>query len=341
MLSITDSTLRRRLAAGAIAFAVVSGASLASAVPAFAATTPVDETPVATTPAADDTTAETPIAETPDAETADVAVAEPTLTASQTTLTVSEMNAGALTITASGYEPGTEVRITLQYPSHTVWLDFMTADANGQLVYTFVPAEGTSYRAEVFDIVVYSGSVQTNPVRITVVDDDDDTTDEGATATATQSTFAPGDAVTYVGAGFQAGAEASITVAGPVSGSFTEQVGDDGTVAGEITYNETDAVTGEVIRRLDWPVGTYSVTIDDGVNSVTFEFIIVGADGQTPAPSATETPRGEAPSTGSKPDELVQTGAEDVFGIAGLGLLLAGAGAAALVLRRRSARSDA
>ncbi|KAB1648108.1 hypothetical protein [Pseudoclavibacter endophyticus] len=317
-MTASTSPIRRRVAAASLAFAVVSGGAFLSATPAFA-TGPTDPTTDAPTPT----------------ETTEAPVLAPAVQADATELTPEDFAANGITFAGSGFDPvGDPVVVNVaaagdsaDLPAeatvaedgtfgYTVTFEDEGLPVEGTYTFTFTQGEGEGALSASVDVVVAAAGETTTP------------TYEGPIGNATQEVFAPGDVVTYTLANFTPSAEAEVAITGPIDGSLPITIGEDGTYAGEITYNEYDAVTGDIIRRLDFPVGEYTVTVTEAGtgNTVTFTFTIAGE-------SAGE---GEAPQAGDD-SSLAPTGSDDVFGIAGLGLLVVGFGVGALALNRRLA----
>ncbi|MGO2110468.1 MAG: hypothetical protein ACTH31_02530 [Pseudoclavibacter sp.] len=316
-MTASTSPIRRRVATAALAFAVVSGGAFLSASPAFAAT----ETP-------------TPTETTTPTETAPVI--DPIVTPAAAEISAEEFAANGIFFQGEGFDPesGEPVVVDIAYGDEGAPLEeTATVDENGAFGYT-VNYEGAEAPTEGVYTFTFTQGENVASTQVTIGEAPVETTEEptetttptydGPVGDVTQDVFAPSDVVTYTLANFTPGALADVTISGPVEGSLEVEIGEDGTYAGEITYNEYDATTGEVIRRLDFPTGEYSVTVTEREtgNTVTFTFTVAGETDQ-------------APVTDDNGNSLESTGSDDMFGIAGLGLLVLGAGVGALALNRR------
>lgn len=154
-------------------------------------------------------------------------------------------------------------------------------------------------------------------------------------ASAVKPSFLPNENVEFLATGFTAGAT--------VHAEVTFPDGEVVPVEGEAwTVDDTGAFAGALEYSDLLPVGSYTVRLfqEDGVQA-TFTFDVVAEDGQqAPAPAPSEG-SGVGSTTGPRQDtgnQLATTGPADAFGPAGLGLLLAASGAAALTARRLGAR---
>ena len=361
---MTHSTraFRARIAAASLAFAVVSGGALATAAPALAdeTGTPTSSSTITpSVPGGDGSTSSSPTG-TP------TATAAPSVTFDKTAVLPSE----EVTYYGVGFTPGVPVNVVIDGPGDADLAFEQMPDAEGRVIktltYNTVDADGAPLGRVDFPVGEYtvtlaqagleapvSGAfVVSEDGATTTPPADDDTTETpaGPLAAATQDTFLPSDVVTYVLANFTPGADVSISIDGPAAGELTATIGDDGTYAGEITYNRVDGETGEQLDRIDFPVGAYTVTVveagSDRTATFSFEIVAPGSEGGS-TPTATHgstagagTPGASTGAGGSQQggNTLATTGADDVFGIAGLGLLVAGAGVATLALRRRTAR---
>ncbi|KAB1656721.1 hypothetical protein F8O01_10070 [Pseudoclavibacter chungangensis] len=164
-----------------------------------------------------------------------------------------------------------------------------------------------------------------------------------ATISTDKANYAPTDTVLYAGTGWLPGEKVTILVEGPLSGTLEVIPAEDGTIADQIVVVEVDQDGNETGGSGVWPEGSYTVTAtqeqpdeetpggDEGTSnelvSATTTFTVGDAAAAPSTPAPSQTPR-----------QLAETGADDVFGIAGLGLLVAGAGAAALIGRRLIAK---
>lgn len=334
-MTASTSAFRARFAAAAVAFAVVSGGALATAAPAFATTTPVETTPEETTTSvepSDDTTTEP-------AATTEAPATEPSATVNANVILPNER----LGYQLAGFTPGATVEVVINGPASGSIQATIGEDGTyaGEISYVEIDTDGNesdidfpvgSYTVDVYEAEGDLRAAFTFEV-VTAMPEPTATEEAPAdpVASATQDTFLPSDVVTYTGANFTPDATFTAQVDGPVSGTLEGTVGEDGTIGGEITYNEYDGETNELIQRIDFPVGEYTVTITDTEGlTATFTFTIAGPVAET---TVTPTPGTVVDSS----DQLATTGGEDVFGIAGLGLLVAGAGVATLALRRRLA----
>ncbi|MDO5052426.1 MAG: hypothetical protein Q4E05_06000 [Pseudoclavibacter sp.] len=150
---------------------------------------------------------------------------------------------------------------------------------------------------------------------------------QGPAASAVKPSYLPNEHVEFYATGFTPGATVEADVTFP-DGQVLTAEGEDWTV------DDTGAVAGSLEYTAQLPVGSYSVRLyqQDGVEATfTFEVVAEGQQGGQPAPS-TEPGTG----TGAREEggQLATTGPADAFGPAGLGLLLAASGAAAMTGRR-------
>ncbi|KAB1656722.1 hypothetical protein F8O01_10075 [Pseudoclavibacter chungangensis] len=183
-----------------------------------------------------------------------------------------------------------------------------------------------------------------------------------------KSDYAPSDTVVYVATGWLPNSTVVVLVEGPLGGTFEAKTDENGAATGEVVIVETDQNGNETGNAGTWPNGSYTLTVTqdqpDATDEPTTETSTPetttpettttasstptedpnsndGGDNELVSASATFTVGGGAvgtTGTAATPRQLAETGADDVFGIAGLGLLVAGAGAAALIGRRMVAR---
>ncbi|MGO2110263.1 MAG: hypothetical protein ACTH31_01480 [Pseudoclavibacter sp.] len=345
-------TLRQRLIAAAIAAAFATGGTLALAAPTFAAGNPDDSTtppesqaPETDAPADTETTDPTPAdtetsapaateTETPETTTPAATTPEaeaPALSAPAERMGAYQSAVDGFTLTGSGFEPGVPVTLMV---GDTVISDALVPDAAGVVTYSYGGnAFGEAWELGVTTWTMTQGGA-TATTSVEFYDDSDEYTYPLSGGTF-QDTFAPSDTVDYYLLGFTPGATVTIAIEGPESGSFEVTIGDDGTFTGQIVFAEYDVDTGAELGRLDFPVGTYVVTATDPATGdvVNFEFTVVGESGGEPAGGAQTGDSGQS----NNGNSLAPTGSDDLFGVAGLGLLLADAGVTAISLGRRRA----
>lgn len=326
MSSFTStSKLRSRLSAVAVAFAVVAGGAFATAAPAFA-----------------ETTTPTPPASTTPAEYT------PSVTAPVAVFTVSELAEGtSVSFQGEGFAPNVAAQVTVSFGDSDPAA--VTPDAiigeDGLLEYNagVEPGDITAAGPYTFTFTqtLEDGSTVTASATIEVIADEA----PAPSAITDKSVYQPSETVAYLLENFTPGAVVELSIDGPATGVLRADVGEDGTVAGEIVYNEYNADTGEVIRQVDFPIGVYTVTVtevgSDLTASFTFEVVDPNASDDDSDDSASDDNAAGGGSSADGSDQLATTGAEDVFGIAGLGLLAATAGLGMIALRRRSANNDA
>lgn len=241
---------------------------------------------------------------------------------------------------ATGFAPGAQLDVEVTGPASALF--DATADENGavsgELNYRTYDEDGTDLGPADWPLGVYTVTITDRATGAKAQDSFEiaESTVAPVTLILSKNEYAPGETVPYVASGFGATTELTISLEGPVGGSYNGTTDDLGVLAGELEYYQYDEVTGEHLGRLDWPAGTYTLTVTDPVTGQTASatFTVVGSRGGS-------NPGGSGSQGGGRGDTLATTGATDLFGAAGLGLLLASAGVAVVGLRRRRAADDA
>ena len=314
-------------------------------------TTPAETTPAETTPAEESTPVESTPAEpteTAEAPAAEGAATKPSFTPDE-----------GVTYVLTGLAPNTKLSsITLTLPDGSAVAvpaaadNSWTADAegtySGEITSTGLLPEG-DYSVTVTqnyndaagqpaqNVVTFGFNVAALATATPTPTVDPTPTVEAPVAYATAGSFLPTENITYVAQHFTPGVALDITVVYPDGTSVEVEPTDDSVVAEDGTYS------GELINQsgVPLPLGEYTVQLSqEGGLSASFTFLVAEATpGATTAPTATAAPAGNGgTNTGHKTPELATTGAEDVFGAAGIGLLALATGAGVLVARRLAAK---
>ena len=316
-----------------------------------AETTPAETTPAETTPAEESTPVESTPAEpteTAEAPAAEGAATKPSFTPDE-----------GVTYVLTGLAPNTKLSsITLTLPDGSAvavpaaadnsWTTDAEGTYSGEITSTGLLPEG-DYSVTVTqnyndaagqpaqNVVTFGFNVAALATATPTPTVDPTPTVEAPVAYATAGSFLPTENITYVAQHFTPGVALDITVVYPDGTSVEVEPTDDSVVAEDGTYS------GELINQsgVPLPLGEYTVQLSqEGGLSASFTFLVAEATpGATTAPTATAAPAGNGgTNTGHKTPELATTGAEDVFGAAGIGLLALATGAGVLVARRLAAK---
>lgn len=377
MASSFSSSSRKRASALTIAFGVLASGAVLTAAPAYAATTtpptsPAETTPVATetaTPTESTTPTETTPAETTPAETTPAEESTPVESTPAETAEAPAAEGAAtkpsftpdegVTYVLTGLAPNTKLSsITLTLPDGSAvavpaaadnsWTTDAEGTYSGEITSTGLLPEG-DYSVTVTqnyndaagqpaqNVVTFGFNVAALATATPTPTVDPTPTVEVPVAYATAGSFLPTENITYVAQHFTPGVALDITVVYPDGTSVEVEPTDDSVVAEDGTYS------GELINQsgVPLPLGEYTVQLSqEGGLSASFAFLVAEATpGATTAPTATAAPAGNGgTNTGHKTPELATTGAEDVFGAAGIGLLALATGAGVLVARRLAAK---
>ncbi|PPF44469.1 hypothetical protein C5B85_09990 [Pseudoclavibacter sp. AY1F1] len=375
MASSFSSSSRKRASALTIAFGVLASGAVLTAAPAFAATTTPPATPVETTPAATESAAPTettaPTETSSEESTPSSTPSEEAATPAPTESAEAPAAAGAttkpsftpdegITYVLTGLAPETKLSsITLTLPDGSAvavpaaagnaWTTDAEGTYAGEITSTGLLAEG-AYSATVTqdytddagqpaqNVVNFSFAVAAVATATPTPTVDPTPTVEAPVAYANAGSFLPTDDISYTAQHFTPGLALDITVVYPDGSSVEVEPTDDSVVAEDGTY------PGVLINQSGTalPVGEYTVTLSQSSGlSATFTFLIAEATpGGTTSPTTTAAPAGNGggTNTGHKTPELATTGAEDVFGAAGIGLLALATGAGVLVARRLAAK---
>ena len=377
MASSFSSSSRKRASALTIAFGVLASGAVLTAAPAYAATTtpptsPAETTPVATetaTPTESTTPTETTPAETTPAETTPAEESTPVESTPAETAEAPAAEGAAtkpsftpdegVTYVLTGLAPNTKLSsITLTLPDGSAvavpaaadnsWTTDAEGTYSGEITSTGLLPEG-DYSVTVTqnyndaagqpaqNVVTFGFNVAALATATPTPTVDPTPTVEAPVAYATAGSFLPTENITYVAQHFTPGVALDITVVYPDGTSVEVEPTDDSVVAEDGTYS------GELINQsgVPLPLGEYTVQLSqEGGLSASFAFLVAEATpGATTAPTATAAPAGNGgTNTGHKTPELATTGAEDVFGAAGIGLLALATGAGVLVARRLAAK---
>lgn len=314
-------------------------------------TTPAETTPAETTPAEESTPVESTPAEpteTAEAPAAEGAATKPSFTPDE-----------GVTYVLTGLAPNTKLSsITLTLPDGSAvavpaaadnsWTTDAEGTYSGEITSTGLLPEG-DYSVTVTqnyndaagqpaqNVVTFGFNVAALATATPTPTVDPTPTVEAPVAYATAGSFLPTENITYVAQHFTPGVALDITVVYPDGTSVEVEPTDDSVVAEDGTYS------GELINQsgVPLPLGEYTVQLSqEGGLSASFTFLVAEATpGATTAPTATAAPAGNGgTNTGHKTPELATTGAEDVFGAAGIGLLALATGAGVLVARRLAAK---
>ncbi|WP_371029644.1 hypothetical protein [Pseudoclavibacter sp. JSM 162008] len=372
------SSSRKRASALTIAFGVLASGAVLTAAPAFAATTTPPATPAETPAATEsatptETTAPTesaPATTTPTEESTPTSTPDESTPAEPTETAEAPAAAGAatkpsftpdegITYVLTGLAPEAPLSsITLTFPDGTAqavpagagnsWDVGEDGSYAGEITNTALFDEGDYSVTVTQDYVDAAGAPAQNVVtfgfNVAAVSTGTPTptaeptpTVEAPVAYANADSFLPTDNITYTAQNFTPGLALDITVVYPDGSSVTVDPTDDSVVAEDGTY------PGVLINQsgVPLPVGEYTVTLSQSSGlSATFTFLIAEATpGTTTAPTSTAAPASNGgTNTGHTTPELATTGAEDVFGAAGIGLLALATGAGVLVARRLAAK---
>lgn len=319
-----------------------------------AETTPAETTPVETTPA-ETTPVETTPAETTPAETATPTATEEAAVPAGMATKPSFTQGEPITYVLSGFEPGkTITSVTLTLPDGSVvavpsvdGADFTVLEDGtfaGEITSTG-PAPVGDYSVTVTQDFTDAASQPSQntatfgfniaaPATTTPTPTTDPTpTVEAPVAYANAGSFLPTDDISYTAENFTPGLDLEVTVVYPDGESVVAEGNDETVVAEDGTY------MGLLINKSGAPLalGEYTVHLSQSSGlSASFTFLVAEATpGTTTTPSSTAAPAGNGgTNSGTKSPELATTGAEDVFGAAGIGLLALATGAGVLVARR-------
>lgn len=365
---------RKRASALTIAFGVLASGAVLTAAPAFAATTTPPTSPVETTPAATETAepteTTTPVETTPAEESTPTSTPTESAPAEPTETAEAPAAAGAatkpsftpdegITYVLTGLSPDAPLSsITLTFPDGTstavpagagnAWAVDEEGQYAGEITNSALFAEG-DYSVTVTqnytdaagqpaqNVVTFGFNVAAVATATPTPTVDPTPTVEAPVAYANAGSFLPTDDISYTAQNFTPGLALDITVVYPDGSSVKVDPTDDSVVAEDGTY------PGVLINQsgAPLPVGEYTVTLSQSSGlSATFTFLIAEATpGTTTSPTTTAAPAGNGgTNTGHKTPELATTGAEDVFGAAGIGLLALATGAGVLVARRLAAK---
>ncbi len=238
-----------------------------------------------------------------------------------------------VTFRGEGFTPGAEVTIELH--SNPVKVADVVADENGAIEGKFTVPATTAPGAH--RVVAVESADKTASAEITVLEPQLEVTPVKASAADSTDGF-------YVeGAHWPANTELSFVVTGPngYRAELTDVItNDDGAFAQQLTWAEFDAEGNLIADNLEFPAGTYTVTVTDGEFTQKITFTVTGSDASLPEKADTQSGAAGVNSA-DVTDKLATTGASNMTPLLVATLLVLAAGASMVALRRRNAERNA